>query len=283
MSSKILVIGAINLDISVKPTKPYIMHDSNIVDISYDIGGVGANIATNLAKYGHSVQMLTVLGTGPLYEYVHDEMERRDVGLKPSVIKKDAAMNFYVSILDENHDLYLGMNDMKTVDLMSIDVVAAKEEFIRKAGVIVLDCNLPVDTMQYVAALTEDSILVVDAVSAIKAKRVLPILPSVNILKMNRLEYETLVSLGFNPIQYPNLTAIVTNHEKPVEILNNRSVKTVSPPPMTDIISTSGAGDALLSGVVHGVVSGQEIETAVKTGILLAQKVLGKSASSWKE
>lgn len=283
MSSKILVIGAINLDISVKPTKPYIMHDSNIVDIGYDIGGVGANIATNLAKYGHTVQMLTVLGTGPLYEYVRDEMERRDVGLKPSVTKKDAAMNFYISILDENHDLYLGMNDMKTVDLMSIEAVASKEEYIRKAGVIVLDCNLPVATMQYVAALTEDSILVVDAVSAIKAKRVLPILQSVNILKMNRLEYETLLSLGFSPIQYPNLTAIVTNHEKPVEILNNRSIKTVSPPPMTDIVSTSGAGDALLSGVVHGIVSGQDIETAVKTGIQLAQKVLGKSASSWKE
>ena len=55
MAYKISVIGGINLDIGGRPSESLRLRDSNIGTISRSAGGVGFNIAKNLAEKGTTV------------------------------------------------------------------------------------------------------------------------------------------------------------------------------------------------------------------------------------
>ncbi len=48
---KIIVIGALNLDICGRSTTKFMPGDSTIGEVSHSIGGVGYNIARNLSTF----------------------------------------------------------------------------------------------------------------------------------------------------------------------------------------------------------------------------------------
>ena len=58
----VTVIGAANIDIGGTPYSPLIPADSNPGEISINYGGVGRNIAHNLAKLGVPVKLITAIG-----------------------------------------------------------------------------------------------------------------------------------------------------------------------------------------------------------------------------
>ena len=58
----VAVVGAANIDIGGTPYKPLIPADSNPGEISINYGGVGRNIAHNLAKLGVPVKFITAIG-----------------------------------------------------------------------------------------------------------------------------------------------------------------------------------------------------------------------------
>jgi pseudouridine kinase len=62
MAYKISVIGGTNLDIGGRPSESLRLRDSNIGTISRSAGGVGFNIAKNLAERGTTVSLVSALG-----------------------------------------------------------------------------------------------------------------------------------------------------------------------------------------------------------------------------
>ena len=63
---KVLVVGATNLDIIARLSHSVIPRDSNPANISTSWGGVGHNIALNLAHLGMDVHFLTAVSTDVL-------------------------------------------------------------------------------------------------------------------------------------------------------------------------------------------------------------------------
>lgn len=283
MSPKIVVIGAINIDLSIHPTKPYVLHDSNVVDMDIAVGGVGANIAQNLACLGHDVMMITTIGTNPFYSYATTTLTDMGIEVASTIPTTNVPTNFYISVLDDQQDLYLGLNDMKGIESLQVDDLKSLDIDWSKLSYLILDNNIPVDVLEYATAQASKATVVLDAVSAEKAPNVLTVLANLTILKLNQLEYDTVVARGFDPGNHPNLTTIVTNHEHPIRILQHQNIGTVTPPTVTSCATTSGAGDALLSGVVDGLIQGFPIADAVQRGIQLAQHVMTLPTSSLKE
>ena len=62
----VVVIGAANIDIGGTPYKPLIPGDSNPGVIKMSYGGVGRNIAHNLALLGVDVELVTAAGDDTL-------------------------------------------------------------------------------------------------------------------------------------------------------------------------------------------------------------------------
>ena len=70
---RMVVVGAINVDISGTASTAMRAGDSNPGHVKVTLGGVGRNIAENLARLGAKVTMLTVLGEDPNAAHVRQE------------------------------------------------------------------------------------------------------------------------------------------------------------------------------------------------------------------
>lgn len=282
MAHSILVFGAINIDVSVTTSNPYVLADSNPANMSFSVGGVGANIAMNLAMLGQQVDMVTTLGDNPFYHLAIQEL--KDAGVHLSHAKRMSGLptNFYMSVLDDENDLFLGLNDMKGIDSLDHGYVLDLDIDPASYDAVVLDNNLSEELLIALAKEFASRPLYIDTVSLKKAPKVLPIVPYLNVLKCNDMEFKELKTHGFDPIKHPNLITIVTNHDKPITIYTNHEKTDVPVTKADTIVSTSGAGDALLSGIIDATVNGLSILPAVIHGTTIATKVIGRKTSSLK-
>ena len=59
---RVVLIGGANVDIKGRARGPYVAGTSNPGEVTVSAGGVGRNIAENLARLGISVALVTALG-----------------------------------------------------------------------------------------------------------------------------------------------------------------------------------------------------------------------------
>jgi pseudouridine kinase len=272
--NKILVVGCINIDLTFTSEKKLVIGDSNPAVSHIGIGGVGANIARNLSVLGNHVFMLTVLGDNAFYEVAKHTLIKKNVDLSLSWTKQQLPSNLYVNILDAQNDLFLGLNDMRASLEITPKKIIEQTQKIKQFDYIVLDNNIPVDTMKEIIKINPNATLAMDTVSAAKSVKVLEIMPDINILKMNLIEFNKLRKKGFNPEQYKDKTFIITDHENPIQLFYKGKKQVVAVPTVKGIVNASGAGDALLSGYISSIIEHKNQEDALKDGIELAHRVL---------
>lgn len=288
MSNKVLVIGAINIDINIQSNKPYTMHDSNVVNRTINIGGVGGNIAQNLARLGAQVDCLTILGSDSFSHDIMAQFQKLGIAYNQSFIT-DHNSNLYISVLDEQGDLLIGLNDMKSIDALTPELLATKFDYINGFDTIVIDNNLTEEAIRYILQHFHDKFLVMDAVSSEKAHKLLGAFDYVNLVKMNNLEYETIFK-GKPKLQNSifdlvdkKLQLLITNHHHKIVLHTAQKTYKKTPIPCKNIVSTSGAGDALLSGYLYGLLIQKEPEEALQIGIDLAYQTLLVPTSTTSE
>ncbi len=272
MSNKILVIGAINIDITINKDSEYILHNSNVVNSYFTIGGVGANIARNLAFLGNSVTMCTPSSDEMFYHLVKTKMEESNVSLT-NFWKSKNAVGLYINVLDNQNDLYIGFNDLRPLN----PVVRYKEELselLLKHDLIILDANLSFDALKNISSMKRKGLLAVDVVSVEKASRTFSSLSNIDYLKTNKLEFMRLAEEGFNPYKFERLTTIVTDGENDVTVYKKGKKYRFPVEKVSNVINVSGAGDAFFSGFLHAALEKEELEKQIKYAIDVANKVL---------
>ena len=101
----ISVIGGANIDIAGRPYQKLIRADSNPGEVTLSAGGVGRNIAENLARLGAHVKLFTAVGRDMYGDKIIDEARR--AGIDVSHIKQTdlAGTGFYLAVLDAAGDM----------------------------------------------------------------------------------------------------------------------------------------------------------------------------------
>lgn len=270
MSTRILVIGAVNIDLNIRSTTPYILHDSNVVTHLKQVGGVGANIAQNLAHLGLDVSFLTVFSIDALGHFARQSLERQQIDISAADIRSITS-NIYMAIFDQEGDLYLGLNDMPLVQEMTPDWISTKDAYIDTFDALVLDNNLPQETIEYVVKTFSTKRIYIDAVSGVKAPKLVNIINDITVLKMNQQEYNIL----FTTKKHPETTSLlVTNGAQKITLFNADKELTTQPLAVPKPSSTSGAGDALFSGFIAGQELGYSTSKALQLGAFCAYKTI---------
>ena len=288
MLNNVLVIGAVNIDINTQTVKPYTMHDSNIINSTISIGGVGGNIAFNLARLGVHVSFLTILGNDSFAHTITKTFKELQIQYPESLIL-DTKSNLYISVLDHQGELFLGLNDMKSISYLTPTIIQSKHDYISQFNTIVIDNNLEAETIHHICKTYHDKFLIIDAVSCEKAPKLLPVLDYVNIVKMNKLEYDELFdgkAEAQNTLQNQitkGLQVLLTDHDQDIFVYTAHKTYQTTPIPCSNIVSTSGAGDGLLSGYIYGIVSGKTIEESLEIGKRIAYVTSQVPTSTSKE
>ena len=278
----ITVIGGANIDISAKYSSAVAAAgDSNQGQISTSAGGVARNIAENLARLGSAVQLITGLGDDGFSVSVRASLNLPLLDLSACYAPPNTPSDSYLSLYDMKGELVSAVNQMRLVNKLTPSYLQRFETQITGASMIIADCNLPPDTIYWLAVLPDRPTLFFDGVSMEKITRLQACLDRIDGLKCNQLEAAALLncSVRATPDQL-----VADLHQRGVDIvllsLGSEGVQLgragqqlhfpLLKPPHT-ISSVAGAGDALLAGFLHGHFNGASDEAAMHFGLRAAQ------------
>lgn len=250
---KICVIGGANVDIGARAAGLFVAGDSNPGTVTVSPGGVGRNIAHNLALLGDKVRLVTIFGDDGFGKMLRESCAAAGMDLKLSKTSSGARNACFVSIHGTDGELLGGVSDMAITGRMTPEWLEARLHKINEADAVVADTNLPAETLSLLVSCCMPP-LYIDAVSSAKVPRLRLALSVARLpgtgpiyVKCNRIEAEVLGKAGLSGIT----RMYVSLGSEGLEIIENGVATPVPPLPAQGIVNTTGAGDALLAGIVH--------------------------------
>ena len=259
ISSPVVVVGGANVDIGARPYQPLVTKDSNPGRNSFRLGGVGRNIAHNLSLLGVEVSLLTAIGEDIHGAFILDGCRKNGIQTDAVFVCPDIETSSYLFITDEKGEMQLAVSDMEICNKITPDYLKAHEDLLQSAPVVVADCNLPAETLAYLAE-TISAPLFVDPVSTVKAKRTAPVLSRIHTLKPNQLEAEMLsgvfvrsardaMAAGKKLLESGVQHVFLSMGEEGIVAMTKDETIALSNPP-TQILDTTGCGDAFMAALV---------------------------------
>jgi pseudouridine kinase len=281
------VIGGANMDICGSPTNLLISGDSNPGVIKTNPGGVARNIAENLARLGVECHMFSVLGQDKYGEMILEQGNEIGINMDAVLRTDNNPTPTYLSVLDGNGDLEVGINDMAAMDELTPEYLLENRELIYEASVVVADTNMSVEALACLATMTTKDKLIIDAVSMAKAIRVKPYLNSIGTLKVNKAEAQAIsgivsgetekISNWFHDNGVHKL--YITLGSEGAYYSSEEEQGAVAPPEFSKLINANGAGDAFVAAVVYSMLENCSMRETTKFAICAAGLTIAHNAT----
>lgn len=252
----VVVVGGINADLKARTSAPLVPGTSNPGTATLTPGGVGRNVAENLARLGTSVALVGVVGEDTMGTLVLEATAAAGVDVA-AVRRRPGPTGSYTALLDHRGELVAGVADMSATDDLAPGDVPA--DLVAAAAMLVLDGNLRVDTFAAARELARAAgvPVVVDPVSVPKATRLAPELRDLRCVTPNA---EELVALGGAAALHAQGCALVWER---LGAAGSRLHVAGSPPVEVavgvleaEVVDVTGAGDAMLAAWCHAVLGG---------------------------
>ena len=136
----IVGVGAANLDLNGASCAPIHLRDSNPGHISLSAGGVTRNVCENLARLGADVKLLSCVGDDVFGSYIRRSCVEAGIDIRYLHEAKGAHSSIYLSILDADGDMLVGMSDMRIVQQdLPADYLPSQKQLIQGAKVVTCD------------------------------------------------------------------------------------------------------------------------------------------------
>lgn len=271
MSARILVVGGMNVDTLATVEGDAVAATSNPGRVTRAAGGVGRNVAANLAQLGAEVTLVGAVGTDADGEFLLDGLTNLDTGR----VRRTGRTGSYLAVIDGAGELVVGVADMDATESLQPHDVGEVDGF----DWVCADGNLlpPMLAAVLRAAQHADVPAVLDPVGVAKARRLgtLTELPA-HTFTPNRDELAAFS--GADGL----LTAVADAHDRGAQWVWLREGPSGSrlfgpdgrerhiPAYRGDVVNVTGAGDAMLAGYLHALGSGAEPEEAAEYGAAAA-------------
>ena len=171
----VTVVGGVNMDIGGWPGEVLVMQDSNPGVVRMSLGGVGRNIAHNMALLGMDVRMLTVFGDDINAQKIAASCGELGIDISQSPIIPEGRTSTYLFITDEKGDMALAVSDMEIYKHMTPQMLSQRQTLLNASQAVVLDTNIPAESIQYLVDHCTAP-LFADPVSTAKAVKLKPVL-----------------------------------------------------------------------------------------------------------
>jgi pseudouridine kinase len=279
---RVLVVGTMAVDAKGRPSGVLVPGTSVPGVVHLGIGGVGRNIAENLAHMGVQTTLVSATGADQFGRILLEKTAESGVDVSHVVISDVHRTAAYIAVLDSSGALAHAIDDMAIMGLVTPELIEEQRSLFEEASIVVVDANLPAATLDSVFRLARecDRRVCIDPTSAILAPRVQPYLPETFLVVPNLREAEVLV--GVEPGEEADVhqlasrlvnmgaeIAVVALAEKGLYYATSDESGRV-PALKRDVVDLTGAGAALTAAVVFGLLHGFPISEAVRLGISAA-------------
>ena len=288
--SKILLIGAANVDIIGVSNTTIIPFDSNPGTIQLSVGGVAKNIAENLKRLDLDIHFLTFFGNDSFVDYVQSNLKALHIDYSLS-IQLNYPSGKFMSIHRPKGELELGINDFELLDHVTVDMFKSKEAAIENFDYLVFDTNLPEEVLTYLIHRFSHKTIIVDGVSQLKVVKIKSVLENISLLKVNQKELSALLEKPVDDIilsvkellKLGLKQVVVTNGTNPITYNIDKSVYQTFIYEAKKNVSSIGCGDALLSGTLYGLIIKKNMHESVNYGKKAASLTMEVSTASHPE
>ena len=260
---KIGVVGSINMDMTVKAERiPLKGETVKGGDLKYIPGGKGANQAVAMAKLGAKVEMFGCVGDDAAGASLVKNMQK--MGVETKCIKTVAGTGLaMITVGDSDNTIVViaGANDD-----VNIDYVNEIKNSLLECEIVLLQHEIPQDTVEYVARLCADNgvKVVLNPGPARPVKQ--EILDKVTYLTPN--EHEAVILFGedisFEEMmrKYPE-KLVITQGSRGVSTCLRSGEIILVPARKANVVDTTGAGDTLNGAFTVAIMEGMFITKAL--------------------
>lgn len=289
-----VVFGGANWDIKARSLKEAVARTSNPAVISRTHGGVGRNIAENLARLGQPVELIAAVGSDEAGSELVGRAAEAGVGIGHVVASRHPT-GTYLAALDADGELVIGLSDMAATDTLEVADVARSRDLLARARVAVVDGNLPAEVIEWVLeeARTAGVPVVLDPVSVAKAGRLAPVLGAgrpVFAVKPNVDELAALIGAdvadttravvaGAERLLECGVTNVWVSRGARGSLLVGADGVLEAPSVPARVEDVTGAGDAMTAGFVHGLLAGEPLAECVRFGHAAAALTIASAAT----
>jgi pseudouridine kinase len=284
----VLVMGAAGLDMIGRLYDEPLEGTANPAAIRVSFGGVGRNVAENLARLGQPVRLITAVGQDPHGRELLAQLAACDVNVDACLVKPGASTAAYLAIFHEDGTRHLVLEDMSALESLTAAYVQEHQDCIDNAAMIFLDANLSEETLVAIFSLAEAAHVpvCVDATSRRLVTRLDPYLEKIYMICANSAEASALCedvltvsdeTTGLQAARYlvdrGVELAVVTLGEFGVAYATSETSGHV-PAIRTPVVDPTGAGDALTATVLFGLLNDIPIDESVRLGVTAASLIL---------
>jgi pseudouridine kinase len=291
-SSKfVTAIGGANIDIHGKSHSGLRLNDSNPGTVQISAGGVARNVAENLARLGVDCRLITAIGNDHHGQLLTDLS--RNAGINMDYVHEvaSARTSTYLSVLDDDGDMLVGINDMSIIDRINAEILQTHQEMLEQSSLVIIDCNLSDDALGWLAESSGDTPIFADTVSTAKAARLQPYLHAIHTLKTSTIEVEALTGLEASTQDQLQDVAdhlhsqsvqrvFVTRGEEGVfySTREDRGVRKLNR--AQQISNAGGAGDAFLAGLAYAWLQNLSLQDSTQFALAAADITMSDPATS---
>jgi pseudouridine kinase len=298
--SGVVVIGGANIDLRGRSEEELKRYTSNPGKINVGSGGVGRNIAHNLALLSVPVTLLSAVGDDGEGIRILEETGKAGVKIEQMIISGEHPTGIYLAILDSGGEMEVAVSDMQILEEITVEYLRSKAYLIKESKIVVVDTNIPEESIEYVVDLCDKVKipLLIEPVSVEKARKLKKILDgrgkwTIDYITPSEDELESILRAEIGDDRDIDLV-------KAAEELKCRRVKNVivtlgkrgiyvsyggaggssegeqDKPPRkgkfmapyrSEVVDVTGAGDALVAGLVYGIYKGYSMEVAARFGL----------------
>ncbi len=278
--SGVVVFGGANLDVLARSTARAVAGTSNPGRVTRTPGGVGRNVAENLARLGTPVRLVAAVGEDA--SGLRVLAATRGAGVDVDLVRRvGAATGSYTAVVDSDGELVVAVSDMRATELLGVDDVAAAGDAVAAAALVVVDGNLTASVVAAALALAErhGTPVVLEPVSVPKARALAPVLDrfAVRTVTPKLAELAALTVADDDPDPPGPDEQVAALHARGVEqvwvrmgpdgsLLSTPDGVTHHAAVVVEVVDATGAGDALLAGYCHALLAGDTPEEAAAYG-----------------
>ncbi|MEQ8964472.1 MAG: carbohydrate kinase family protein [Azospirillaceae bacterium] len=288
--TSIACIGAAHVDIRARALGPVALGSSNPVTPRRGVGGVARNVATGLALLGHDVRLISRIGMDSEGDRVLAALAAAGVDAEGVTRSTDQPTATYTALVGPDGEMVVALADMAIYDEMTPALIAPALADVTDRRLWMVDANLPVDTLDAIAdARPESGRLAADAVSVAKAPRLLGVLDRLAVLVCNADEAAALTG---RPVRHPlevceaaatlrgaGVGTVVIGLGARGAYVASAGAERFLPAAPATMVDTTGAGDALVAGLLHAIAGGGDGIAALAAGLAAAALTVESEAT----
>ena len=271
----VTVIGCSNIDLLGRSNDKILMNDSNPGKVEISAGGVGRNIAENLARLNVEVKLLSAVGNDLYGKQLLSHCKDTNIDVDDVYISDEIPSSTYLSILNENNEMQLAISHMDISDKIDIKYITQRHNFIKESMAIVVDTNINEEVINYITSTYNNIPIFVDAVSSYKCLKLKNKLSNIHTLKLNKLEAESLTNIKIH--NYDDL--VLCSHHLLTQGVRNVFI-TLGPDGVfcfnkdeqilidgmknVNVVNATGAGDAFAAALVYSYINKFNLENSAR-------------------